>query len=100
MSTARLDRETREAIRDAVRQSMAAAMTQMEEVWLTGPDLCKQFGMFTPKWLKNYGDTLPRRRVIVTGMDGKSHSTRWAYPKHEIAANIAAGLYDDVRIFK
>ena len=92
----KIDKETRQAIREAVR----SAMTQMEEVWLTGPDLCKQFGMFTPRWLKDYGEVLPRRRVTVTGMDGKSHATRWAYPKHEIAANIADGVYENIKILK
>ena len=95
-----MEAKLRKEIRDDVMAAMKAAMTQMGEEWLTGQDLCKQFGMFTPKWLKNYGDVLPRRRITVTGMDGKSHSTRWAYPKHEIAANIAAGLYDDVKVFR
>lgn len=92
----KIDKDTREAIKDAIHE----AMTTMDEVWLSGPDLCKNFGMFTPRWLKTYGEVLPRRRVTVTGMDGQPHSTKWAYPKHEIAANIAAGLYDDLNIFK
>ena len=95
-----MDRTLRREIREDVMEAIRAAVVQMEERYLTGQELCKQFGMFTPKWLKMYGDVLPRKRVTVTGLDGKSHSTRWAYPQHEIAKGIRDGKYDDLKIMR
>lgn len=99
-----MDRQLRNEVREEARAAMEAAakavMTQMEERWISGPELCKQFQMFSPKWLKFYGDILPRRRVTVTGIDGVSHSSHWAYPQHEIAIGIAEGRYDDLRVLR
>lgn len=85
-----------EVVAEAVRQSMSVNT----EVWVSGSDLCKQFAQFTPKWLREYGDILPRKRLTVTGLDGKSHSSRWAYPRNEIAQNIRNGLYDDLKVIR
>ena len=95
-----MDRTLRQEIREDVLAAMRTAMLQMEERWISGDELCNQFQMFTKKWLKSYGDALPRRRVTVTGIDGESHSTRWAYAQHEIARNIAMGMYDDMKVFR
>ena len=90
----RLQFEIRQTVMEAVRE----ALMPLNEKWVSGEELCKQFSMFTPKWLREYGDILPRKRVTVTGMDGKKRSTRWAYPRNEIATNISLGLYDDLKV--
>ena len=95
-----MDRQLRREIMDVATDAIWAAAMQLEERYLTGQELCKQFGMFTPKWLKMYGDVLPRKRVTVTGLNGKSHSTRWAYPQHEIAKGIRDGKYDDLKLMR
>ena len=95
-----MDRQLRKEIRDDVMAAMQTAMMQMDERWISAQELCNQFQMFSQKWLKYYGDVLPRRRVTVTGLDGVKHTSHWAYPQHEIAMNIANGLYDDMKIFR
>ena len=68
-------------------------MTEIREVanerWLTGDELCQQFQMFSPGWLKAYGERLPRQRAEVSD-DGVKVS-RWAYPQHKIARMIQDG---------
>ena len=54
-----------------------------EEVWLSGDELCRQFQMFTPFWLKRYGHLLPRTKVVVVDGDDE-HGKRWAYPRNKI----------------
>lgn len=90
-----MDRTLRNEIRDAVQRAVADALVNCEERWISGQELCKQFQMFTPRWLKTYGDALPRRKVTVDG-----HSTRWAYPQHEIATNLRNGVYDNLKLLR
>lgn len=92
-----MDRQLRNEIRADVREAVTAYMTAIGEKWLTAEELCRQFQMFTPRWLKNYGDCLPRKRVTVTGPNGR-HQTRWAYPQHEIARGIREGTYDEMTV--
>jgi hypothetical protein len=92
-----MDRQLRNEIRADVREAVTAYLTGIGERWVTAEELCDQFQMFTLRWLKTYGEHLPRKRVTVTGPDGR-HTTRWAYPQHEIAANIRAGHYDDMNV--
>ena len=95
-----MDRKLREDIMAEVQKALAAAMLRMEERWLTADELCKQFGMFTKDWVEKYGDVLPRKRVKVTHLNGETRGTRWAYPQHQIAMNIANGLYDDMKLLR
>ena len=76
----KLDKETREAVAAAVRQ----AMLEGRDEWLSAEQLCATFQMFTPEWLKRYGWKLPRARVEFEGDDGKTHHTRWGYPRKRI----------------
>ena len=91
-----MDRKLREEIAKEVRNAMIA----LQEQWLTADKLCEQFQMFTPDWLAKYGDVLPRKKVNVTCLDGKTRGTRWAYPRYEIAQNIASGVYDDLKLLR
>ena len=95
-----MDRQLRQEIRNDVQRAIASSVAQMQEQWLSADDLCKQFAMITPKFLKYHGDIFPRRRITMTGMNGVTKSTHWAYPRYEIAMNIANGLYDDLRVMK
>lgn len=95
-----MDRQLRNEIRADVQAAMAATLTQAEERWISGSELCAQFSMITPKLLKVHGDIFPRRKMKMTGTNGKTVATHWAYPQHLIALNIAAGVYDDMRVMK
>ena len=95
-----MDRKLRQEIMTEVQKALAAAALQIEERWLTADELCNQFQMFTKDWLEHYGDILPRKRVKVTHLNGESRGTRWAYPQHQIAANIRNGIYDDLKLLR
>ena len=95
-----MDRQLRQEIREDVQKAMAAAVMQMQEQWMSGEELCKQFAMITPKLLKMHGDIFPRKRIRMTGMNGVTKSTHWAYPRYEIATNIARGVYDDLKVMR
>lgn len=80
----KFDKETREAIRKAVQDSMAEAMMTYEERWLTSDQLLAQFGMISKDWLRRNGWRLPRGRMELPDEHGKIR-TQWAYPQHRIA---------------
>ena len=84
-----MDRLLRNEIVAEVRKSMTEILESANEKWLTGDELCEQFQMFSPGWLKAYGDRLPRQRAEV--MDGCTKVSRWAYPQHKIARMINDG---------
>ena len=83
-----MDRLLRAEIVAEVKRGMADALEVANERWLSGDELCQQFAMFTPSWLKTYGKFLPRQRAEVNE-DGKTTTSRWAYPQHKIARMIA-----------
>ena len=85
-----MDRLLRQEIVSEVRRSMEEILEVANERWLTGEELCAQFQMFSPSWLKSYGQFLPRQRSEVT-KDGKTAASRWAYPQHKIARMIQNG---------
>ena len=95
-----MDRKLREEITAEVQKAVTAAMMAVGERWITGDELCKQFQMFTKDWLQNYGDILPHKRIKVTHLNGKTRKTRVTYPQHQIALNIANGLYDDMKLLR
>lgn len=87
-----MDKLLRTEIVSEVKRSMAEALEVANERWLTADELCEQFGLFTPGWIKTYGDRLPRQRAVVD----KTTKTRWAYPQHKIARMIADGSIRDL----
>ena len=95
-----MDRQLRQEIREDVQRAITAAVMQMQEQWLSGEELCKQFAMITPKLLKTHGDIFPRKRIRMTGMNGVTKKTRWAYPRYEIATNITKGVYDNLMVMR
>ena len=95
-----MDRKLREEIVAEVQKAVTLSMLSLQEQYLTADELCKQFQMFTKDWLEKYGDCLPRKRVKVTHLNGETRGTRWAYPQHQIAMNIANGMYDDMKLLR
>lgn len=95
-----MDRQLRKEIREDVQAAIRAGMLQMEERWISAAELCKQFAMITPKLLKYHGDIFPRKKITIEGTNGKRVSTHYGYAQHEIAMNIANGVYDDLKVFR
>ena len=95
-----MDRKLREDLIAAAERGAYQAMMRANEQYLTADELCKQFQMFTEDWVEKYGDVLPRKKVHVTHLNGKTRGTRWAYPQHQIAMNIADGLYDNMKLLR
>lgn len=79
-----MDKELRLDIMGTVRIAMQDALEDAQEVWLTGDQMTKQFGMFTRDWLRRYGDRLPRTQAVVRDSAGIEHKTGWAYPRNKI----------------
>lgn len=92
-----MDRQLRMDIVSEVKRSMSEILEVAGERWLTGNELCQQFQMFTPSWLKTYGQYLPRQRAEVE-VDGKRTVSRWAYPQHKIARMIENNEIKDLKI--
>ena len=86
-----MDRLLRAQIAAAVRDAVREALEGSEEVWLSGDQLCEQFGMFSKGWLKAYGYKLPRTQAVVTDEGGEEHRSGWAYPKNKIQRMIRDG---------
>ena len=92
-----MDRLLRAEIVNEVKRAAQEALAVANERWLSADELCEQFAMFTPSWLKTYGKLLPRQQAQVTDGD-KVTSSRWAYPQHKIARMIADNSIKDLRI--
>lgn len=86
-----LDRQLKIEIMATVRRAMEESLEGANEVWLSGKQLSEQFSMFTPNWLEEYGELLPRTQAIVTDSTGKSRATRWAYPRNKIQRMVREG---------
>jgi hypothetical protein len=95
-----MDKKLREEIVAEVQKALQIQTLSLQEQWLTGEELCKQFQMFTKDWLQNYGDCLPRKRIRVTHLNGETRGSRWAYPRFKIAQNIVDGVYDDMKLLR
>jgi hypothetical protein len=95
-----MDKQLRREIREDVQAALRNAVLQMEERWISGKELCRQFAMITPKFLKAHGDIFPRRKITIRGINGRAVSTHYGYAQHEIALNIANGVYDELMVVK
>lgn len=91
-----MDRQLRAEIVNTVNKTIREMMEQYNEKWLTGDQLCEQFGCFTKGWLKNYGYTLPRTQGVVTDENGEQHRTSWIYPLHRINRMIMDGTIKEL----
>ena len=89
----KLDKETRDAIAEAVKVAQMEAAETYNEKYVTGKELCQQIAMFSPNWLENFGWKLPRERIEVTDDSGERRVTRWGYPLHHIQRMIKEGKF-------
>ena len=80
-----------------VRHTMEEEMEMYSEVWLTGSELCKTFGTFTPSWLKRYGHALPHKQPKVTDERGEVHTSSRLYPKNKIQRMFASGEIENLK---
>lgn len=92
-----MDKRARAEVVNVVKDAMRVIMEQYDEQWLTAKELMAQYQMFTPDWLKRYGELLPRTQAVVTDADGVEHRTGWTYPKNKIARMIADGSIEQLR---
>ena len=81
-----------------MRNVMMAVMQQNHEQWVTGKQLAAQIGCFNETWLKNYGQSLPRTRAIVTDKQGIQHEGSWIYPLHRIQRMIESDSIKNLKI--
>ena len=98
-----IDKETRIAIAQAVKQTVEEIMSAYAEVWLSEEELLKQFQMLSHDWVKKYGCTLPRTQfeVTVMGKDGRqTKRTHWAYARNKIQEMILQGTHQTLTIYE
>ena len=86
----KVDKLTRLMIMSEVKTAIREAMESSAETWVSGEELGKQFQMFSPAWLKRYGETLPRTQAVVEDASGR-HRTGWYYPRNRIGRMIEEG---------
>ena len=86
----RLDKETRNAIAAEIREALDAALRTSDD-YVSGKELGRKYQMFSASWLKSYGHLLPRTRAVVTGEDGRQHTSGWCYPVGRIGRMIESG---------
>lgn len=94
----KLDKMTREAIARAAAKAAVEVQEVYSERWVTGEELCRELGCFTPQFLKLYGRSLPRECVRVTDAEGNEHRTRWCYPLRRIRRMMAEGKLRELTI--
>ena len=93
-----LDKMTRDAIAATVARATMEAQEMYSERWVTGEELCRELGCFTPQFLKLYGRSLPRECVRVTDAEGNEHRTRWCYPLRRIRRMMGEGKLRELTI--
>ena len=86
-----MKREELMELKAVIRRTMEEEMEMYSEVWLTGDELCKQFGTLKKAWLDRYGHSLPRRLPRVTDESGKTHGNIYLYPRNKIQRMFASG---------
>ena len=86
-----MDKALRIEIAEAVQKATSEALEAYNERYVSGDELCNRICMFTPDWLKRYGERLPRTRIYVNDDDGKQRKTSWGYPLHHILRLIREG---------
>jgi len=95
-----MDKLLRAEIVAEVKRSLAEVNEVYQEVWLTKEQLCEMFPMFTPSWIKTFGEksAMPRERISVQSEDGSGVRSRYMYPKHKINRLIAEGYFRNIVI--
>jgi hypothetical protein len=92
-----MTREELIELKSVVKRTMEEEMEMYSEVWLTADDLCKFFGTFKKAWLDRYGQSLPRKKPIVTDEQGEKHGNTWLYPRNKIQRMFASGEIEQLK---
>lgn len=78
-------------------QTVQQSMESLNERYVTGKTLCQHIETLTPEWLKKYGSSLNRTKVIVVDAHGVEHESPWVYPLHEIMAKMRDGRIKELK---
>lgn len=89
-ATLKIDKDTRNAIVAAINKATDDRMLMYQEEWVTSEELCKRLPMFSPDWVRHYGNQLPRERLEMENSQGDVCyvGKRWMYPLHRIMKDI------------
>lgn len=79
-----ITKEDKREITATVNNAVRRALESIEERWICEAEFLDTFQMFNARWMKHNGHLLPRAKVTIIDENGKSHGTRFAYPKHKI----------------
>ena len=95
-----MDKILRAEVNATIRQTLLEVLEVANEEWLTKEQLCEHFPMFTPSWIKTFGEksAIPRERISVQSEDGSGVRSRFMYPKHKINRLIAEGYFRNIVI--
>ena len=95
-----MDKLLRAEIVAEVKRSLVEVNEMYQEEWMTKEQLCEHFPMFTPSWIKTFGEksAIPRERISVQSEDGSGVRSRFMYPKHKINRLIAEGYFRNIVI--
>ena len=93
-----MDKNEKAELRGFIVNTIRATLREQNERWLTKEQLCEQFGMFTPSWLKMYGHLLPQQQAIVTDSDGRQYKSRTAFPMYRIQEMVMSGEIKDLEM--
>lgn len=91
-----MDAKDKMELRLLIVNTVRSTLREANEKWLSKEQLCEQFQMFTPSWMKTYGDLLPCSHATVVGSDGIPHDSRKAYPMYKIQEMIQSGAIKDL----
>lgn len=91
-----MDRNEKLELKLFIEQTIIKTLRGANEKWLSKEQLCEQFQMFTPSWMKTYGHLLPCSPAIVVDDKGIPHESRKAYPMYKIQEMIQSGQIKDL----
>ena len=91
-----LDKQMKLEILQVVNQAAREAYLIYNEEWISAKELCKQFQMIPPSWLKTHKHLLPNSEGIryIDEKTGKVRKTKTTFPKHKINQMILEGKLD------
>lgn len=91
-----MDRNEKLELKLFIERTITKTLRASNERWLSKEQLCEQFQMFTPSWMKTYGHLLPCSQAIVIDDEGIPHESRKAYPMYQIQDMIQSGQIKDL----
>lgn len=93
-----MDAKDKMELRLLIVNTVRTTLRESNEKWLSKEQLMEQFQMFTPSWMKTYGDLLPCSHATVVDSNGIAHDSRKAYPMYKIQEMIQSGAIKDLEM--